>query len=91
MWGKQLGMIGLVISLSAGPLAAQSLGGVKKVIDPDCDVEKAIQGAALENATGINNPCSASETLRDMSGVDDVLPGKKKKKKDGGLRGKVLN
>lgn len=38
--------------------------------DPDCTIENAAQGMALEQSTGIENPCTVEETAKDTLGID---------------------
>lgn len=47
------------------------------VINPDCNVEKVVKGAAMNAAIGVNGRCSTSEavkdTITDSTHIDDKV------------------
>ena len=67
--------------LVAFPAASENkvTGKAKDAVDPNCTVEKAAKGAAMEATVGVGNRCDAAETARDVTGVDGK--GKDVKKK----------
>ncbi len=59
-------------------LNISSANAVKR--DPDCDVEKAAKGAAMNATIGFGGKCSPAETAKDMT-KDAIKKDEKKSKK----------